>query len=72
MRARFEFEARYQVTCSVCGAEPLKEQFFPIANGQTIPWPSLPEGWRVLDGQPICDKHKIKVGKAAKVWEKGA
>jgi len=62
--ARFDFQADYRVFCAYCNAE--SEQGWAVAAGNEFPHPSLPEGWRVVDGQPVCTKHEVKVTKTKK------
>ena len=56
---KFNCELAYRITCSVCGVKILSK--WKIHHGEEPPHPSLPDGWRVLDGDPICGEHEISV-----------
>ena len=55
MTAQFKFTTR----CGICNEFRSRE--YPIASGMELPLPALPEDWKILDGVPICHKHKVIV-----------
>ena len=59
MTARFAYEIAFRITCSVC-AKQVGDVYKICCTGE-CPQPVLPDSWRVLDGNPICDAHEIVV-----------
>jgi len=49
----------YKYVCSTCLAG--SEESFGTGLGLMPPFPSLPEGWRCIEGNLYCPKHEIKV-----------
>jgi hypothetical protein len=60
MTLRFSCEVAFRVKCSRCevSSEP---EYFKLYHQGEMPYPALPEGWHVLDGQPVCDRHEVAV-----------
>ena len=50
---------KYTHKCDICGKEFTEEH--KLLECQLIPNPSWPEGWLVIEGLKICDKHAIGV-----------
>ena len=46
--------------CSQCH-EDTELQTTAVFAGSTIPYPVLPDGWRTVDGFPVCPKHDVKI-----------
>ena len=59
MNARFAYEIAFRITCSICGKQ-VGDVYKICCTGECLQ-PALPDGWRVLDGNPICDVHEIVV-----------
>ena len=56
----FKFNVLLSINCGICG-ETAGAKYYAVAAGCEIPLPDLPDGWRVLDGLPICHKHSVTV-----------
>ena len=59
MTVRFNCHIMLAVSCTFCDETRVEE--YPIAAECEFPYPRLPDGWRVLDGNPICPGHKVTV-----------
>jgi hypothetical protein len=60
MKAEFNHEIQFFLTCSVCDNRVVSSRYtIPTRGGQYMP--NRPAGWRVLDGNLICDQHEIVV-----------
>ena len=55
----FNCEVAYRIACSLCGAEAFSR--WKLALGCEPPHPSLPDHWRVVDGNVVCEKHRITI-----------
>lgn len=55
----FTVEIAFRLTCSIC--KQTVGEYFQCAYRTTMPDPVRPDGWNVLNGQLICDKHVVKV-----------
>lgn len=63
MKALFNFDIRYEVTCGWCGVTEAIGAGARVRRGEEIPFPTLPPGWACSerDGVPVCPKHRITV-----------
>jgi len=43
--------------CDICG--DIEKNHKKVAYGWDMPKPSLPEGWRVIDGTTVCLEHTV-------------
>jgi hypothetical protein len=62
MTANFAFVQSLRVECKIDGCEVSFgecERFIPVGGRQPIP--NLPPHWNLINGLPICPKHKIKI-----------
>lgn len=59
MRAAFGFDVTYEYSCDLC--DKLIEQKSKIHRYEVLLYPSLPDGWRTIDGCILCVDHEIKV-----------
>ena len=50
-----------QFECAAPGCFTLSKQRVFLIAGATVPQWSLPAGWRVLDGAPLCPEHCVLV-----------
>lgn len=52
--------ATYVMRCSFCVHGTHTDEHL-IPRGGEFPWPSLPDGWRVVDGEPVCPAHEVTI-----------
>ena len=43
--------------CDIC--EETIEKRTKVLYGWAVPIPSLPEGWRIIDGKTVCPNHEV-------------
>jgi hypothetical protein len=60
MTAKFSVLVSYVTHCSVC-RRASDGQAFVWDEGTELPMPSKPPGWRQIDREMVCPKHKVKV-----------
>lgn len=58
--ASFEFRVIFSVMCYACKKAAVAETYLCHAN-QPIRHPELPDGWKVVDGRPLCTDHILKL-----------
>lgn len=62
MYAHFGCRITVAVECATCPEPPARVvvvdnlRLNPL---DMLPYPTLPLGWRVVDGNPICDRHEV-------------
>jgi hypothetical protein len=60
MNAPFLLQLRFTIACGACGTLAVVLEARARA-GDLLPVPSLPEGWCLVDGKPICPMHEVEV-----------
>jgi len=62
----FQAEIEWAVRCVQCGEREILGRW-AVIPGSALPLPALAEGWRVIDGGPVCPRHRIEIT-GTKVW----
>lgn len=60
--AHFEQRVTMVVECAACPDPAPRRTMIDnclVRPGECLPYPTLPRGWRIVDGNPICDLHDI-------------
>ncbi len=60
MIAPFELRVAITISCAFCdkGAIVLDGA---LRAGDSMPKPSLPDHWRMIDGKPLCPNHVVSI-----------
>ena len=62
MRLPFACLVVLAVQCFRCDIVlELQRRFYPFYAEAEIPVPLLPSGWSMVDGFPLCPKHRVKL-----------
>lgn len=55
-------EIIFRLECSICRTvHEVPGGHCICFDTQTLMWPSIPDGWHVLDGLLVCSNHNIEV-----------
>ena len=60
MRIWVQCSFQVEFLCRKCG-EGYSTTLGQVVPGAEMPIPSLPAGWRSLDGYPVCPKHQVLI-----------
>ena len=61
VRAQWDTQVTYTTTCRVCQVGEVQTMTW-WANME-LPLPKRPDGWHVLNGDPICPAYRVEVTK---------
>ena len=57
--AKFPVKVLFTTTCRVCGKQSEDSQNCHMH--EAIPWPELPDNWKICGHWVFCDEHEIEI-----------
>ena len=62
--AQVAMTVTYSFSCAVPGCKEHAASLWELSAGTEPPWPCVPEGWRAVQGIPICPNHHVRIDSA--------